>query len=260
MLTMRSSIERFTSRVETYVRYRPSYPAQVLELLKERCGLHAGSRVADVGSGTGILTLMLLQTGAEVWAVDPNERMRAAAQRLLGSQPRFHSVAGSAESTTLAASSVDLITASQAFHWFDMARTRTEFARILAREGWVALIWNERPPGATPFLAEYEEVLRRHAAEYDEVSQQRARAERPETVGAFFGGDYGREVFPNPQSLDLQGLVGRTLSSSYTPEPGDPAHAPMVEALEQLFARHQENGEVIFTYETLVYFGQLSRA
>lgn len=257
---MRSSIERFTSRVETYVRYRPSYPAQALELLERRCGLHAGCRVADVGSGTGILTAMLLQSGAEVWAVDPNEGMRAAAGRMLGSQPRFHSVAGSAEATTLAASSADLITAGQSFHWFDVARTRTEFARILARDGWVALIWNERPRSGTAFLAEYDELLLRHAPEYAEVSRLRARAGQPETVRTLFGGDYGREVFPNRQSLDFQGLLGRTLSSSYTPEPGDPAHAPMVEALQQLFARHQENGEVLFSYETLLYFGQLIRS
>jgi SAM-dependent methyltransferase len=256
---MRSPIERFTGRVESYVRYRPHYPAQVLELLEQRCGLTSISRVADVGSGTGILTAMLLQSGAAVWGVEPNASMRAAAEGLLGSQRRFHSVAGSAEASTLAAASVDVITAGQAFHWFDVAHTRLEFARILAPGGWVALVWNDRARTATPFLAGYDELLLRHAPEYAQVSQVRARAERPESVRALFGGDYARATFPNRQLLDFQGLVGRALSSSSTPEPGDPAHEPMVEALRELFATHQHHGEVSFTYETRVYYGQLHR-
>jgi SAM-dependent methyltransferase len=259
-LVMRSPIERFTGRVESYVRYRPSYPSQVEELLKERCGLSSASRVADLGAGTGILTAMLLQTGAEVWGVEPNASMRAAAERLLGSQPRFHSIAGSAEDTMLATASVDLITAGQSFHWFDVAHTRVELARILVRDGWVALIWNDRPRSATPFLAGYDELLRRHAPEYAPVSQLRARAERPESIRALFGGAYERANFPNRQSLDFEGLVGRTLSSSTTPEPGDPGHEPMLAALRELFAQHQQHGEILFTYETRVYFGQLRRA
>jgi SAM-dependent methyltransferase len=256
---MRSPIERFTGRVESYVRYRPSYPSQVLELLKERCRLSSACRVADIGSGTGILTAMLLQTGAEVWGVEPNADMRAAAQGLLASQPRFHSIAGTAEDTTLPAGSADLITAGQAFHWFDGAHTRDELARILAPDGWVALIWNDRPRTATAFLAGYEELLQQHAPEYGEVRQLRARAERPESVAALFGGSFERATFPNRQSLDFEGLVGRALSSSTTPAPGDPGHEAMVEALAALFAQHQENGEVLFTYETRVYFGQLHR-
>jgi SAM-dependent methyltransferase len=254
---MRSPIERFTGRVESYVRYRPSYPSQALQLLEERCGLSPACRVADVGAGTGILTAMLLQAGAHVWAVEPNAEMRAAAEGLLGSQPRFHSVAGSAEDTSLPAASIDLITAGQAFHWFDVAHTRVEFARVLAPEGWVALIWNDRARAATAFLAGYDELLLRHAPEYAQVSQLRARAERPETVRALFGGDFERVTCPNRQSLDFEGLVGRALSSSSTPQPGDPGHEPMVEALRRLFAQHQQDGAVIIPYETRMYFGRL---
>lgn len=254
---MRSPIERFTSRVENYVRYRPGYPAQVLELLQTRCGLNATSRVADMGSGTGILTQVLLQTGAEVWGIEPNERMRAAAEGLLGSQPRFHSIAGSAEASTLPDASIDLITAGQAFHWFDGPSSRREFSRILRPEGWVALIWNERPKTGSDFLADYDALVRRHSPEYEQVSQRRRGAERPQSVRELLGGDFERKSFPNRQSLDFQGLLGRTLSSSYTPEPGDPAHEPMLAALQELFAKYQRQGEVLFTYETCVYFGQI---
>src|ERR1700729_1598776 len=106
---IRNPTERFSSRVENYVRYRPSYPPAAIELLKSRCGLRSGARVADLGSGTGILTQLLLEAGAEVLAVEPNEPMRAAAEARLGAEARFHSVAGTAEATALAASSVELL-------------------------------------------------------------------------------------------------------------------------------------------------------
>jgi 16S rRNA A1518/A1519 N6-dimethyltransferase RsmA/KsgA/DIM1 with predicted DNA glycosylase/AP lyase activity len=94
---MLSSTERFSSRVENYIKYRPSYPPAVLELLRVKCALAATSSVADVGSGTGILTELLLETGAAVCAVEPNREMREAAERLLNDYGRFRSVHGTAE-------------------------------------------------------------------------------------------------------------------------------------------------------------------
>lgn len=253
---MRSPVERFTSRVESYVRYRPSYPAAMLQLLKERCRLSAASRVADVGSGTGILTRLLLETGARVWAVEPNRAMRAAAEQGLGGEERFRSVVGTAEATTLPAGSIDLVTAGQAFHWFDVPRSRAEFARILVPAGWVALVWNERPLGASPFLDDYERILLQQVSEYQQAAEVRQRRENPASARALFSA-VQVATFPNPQALDFQALVGRLLSSSYAPEPGHPEHEPLIGALRELFARHQHDGRIEYTYETRVYFGQL---
>jgi SAM-dependent methyltransferase len=255
---MRSSVERFTSRVGNYVKYRPSYPAQVLDLLVERCGLSAESRVADIGSGTGILTQLLLGRGAEVWGVEPNEQMRAAAERLLGSHARFHSVAGTAEGTTLPSASIDIITAAQAFHWFDASRARLEFARMLVPGGKVALIWNERPCAGSPFLTDYEALLVQHSSEYGEVSELRSRAGNPESARKLFGNAFELVTFPNSQALSFQGLLGRLMSSSYAPEPHYPSYELIVAGLHEVFARHQRDGEVMFNYETRVYLGQLS--
>jgi ubiquinone/menaquinone biosynthesis C-methylase UbiE len=251
---MLGSTERFSSRVENYVRYRPDYPVAVIDLLRAKCGLGPGSIVADVGSGTGILTELLLKTGAEVFAVEPNHDMRAAADRLLGTYTRFRSVDGTAEATTLAPASVDLVVAGQAFHWFDVQRARREMIRVLKPGGWVALIWNERPRVTTPFLADYEALLRRHAAEYDPI-QSRRNAQTG--IHEFFGGEPELATFPNQQTFDFEGLEGRLMSSSYAPEPGHAEHEPMIAGLQELFLRHQHNGQVIFPYETLVYFGQL---
>jgi len=63
--------------------------------------------------------------------------------------------------------------------------------------------------------------------------------------------------FPNHQRLDYAGLEGRLLSSSYAPERGHPEHQPMLAGLRALFERHQKAGEIVFPYETRVYFAQL---
>jgi SAM-dependent methyltransferase len=247
--------ERFSSRVANYVRYRPSYPQAAMELLKQRCGLGPASVVADIGSGTGILTQLLLAHAAEVIAVEPNEGMRGAAEYALGANPRFRSVAGTAEATTLAAATIDLLVAGQAFHWFKVAEARQEALRITRPGGWAALLWNQHPAAGSAFLMEYETLLRRHAPEYDAVVDSRADEK---TMREFLGGVMEKASFPNQQTFDFEGLSGRLMSSSYAPEPGHPQHAPLMAGLRQVFERHQQGGRIIFPYVTLVYFAQLT--
>src|SRR4029434_1055185 len=125
--TSRAPAPRFSDRVDNYVRFRPTYPAQVIEWLRSETGLAAGSVIADVGSGTGLSADLFLRLGCTVFCVEPNREMRAAAERLLGGYSGFHSVIGTAEGTTLADHNVEFIVAAQAFHWFDPQRARAEF-------------------------------------------------------------------------------------------------------------------------------------
>jgi SAM-dependent methyltransferase len=249
------SKERFSNRVADYVRYRPRYPRAVLELLREECGFAPESVVADIGSGTGILTQMLLENGNLVYGVEPNAEMRAAGEGLLQKYTRFRSVAGSAEATTLPDASVDFVFVGQAFHWFEPKATRAEFERVLKPRGWVAVIWNERKKDATAFLREYEAFLREFGTDYEKVSEK-YRQDRP--MRKFFGaGAGGKKSFANEQVFDFDGLRGRLLSSSYSPPKGHPNHEPMLAALEKLFAGHAQDGRVRFEYLTHVYYGQM---
>jgi len=248
--------ERFSSRADNYARYRPSYPPAAIGLLRERCGLVPGARVADLGSGTGILTELLLESGAEVFAVEPNDAMRGAAEAQLKGHPRFRSVKGTAESTTLEEASVDLLVAGQAFHWFDPQRARAEALRVLRPLAWAALLWNERPPEASPFLADYEALLKRHAPEYTRITASRANVG---TMREFLGAAMEVSTFANEQILDFEGLKGRLMSSSYAPEPGNPGYEPMIALLREVFDRHQRDGHVVMPYSTLVYFSQPGR-
>src|ERR1700758_1522540 len=143
---------RFSNRVDNYVRYRPGYPYAVMELLGRECALTPDAIVADIASGTGLLTRIFLENGNRVFAVEPNPEMRQAGERLLAGYHKFVSVAGTAEATTLTDHSIDLVTAAQAAHWFDQSKARREFVRILKPGGWCALIWNDRRTDSSPFL------------------------------------------------------------------------------------------------------------
>lgn len=244
---------RFSDRVRDYVLYRPGYPAAVLDVLRAETGLAPAHVVADVGSGTGISARLFVEAGNPVHAVEPNAEMRAAAEEMLGGQPRFHSVAGSAEATTLPDAAVDYVVAAQAFHWFDGPAARREWLRILRPGGWMVLLWNARRTDTTPFLRAYEALLHAHGTDYASVNHENVTRN---AIAAVLGADVCRRDVPNAQVFDWDGLKGRLLSSSYAPNEGHPGHAPMMEALERLFAEHQQDGRVRIEYDTQIYWGR----
>ena len=246
---------RFSNRVEDYVRYRPGYPPEVVELLRRDCGLMPTHVIADIASGTGAFTRLLLENGNQVFAVEPNAGMREAGSRLLQSFAQITSVAGAAEDTTLPSASVDFVTAAQAAHWFDRSRSRAEFVHILKPGGWCVLIWNERRTAATPFLRDYEQLLLTYGTDYKEVRHERTTA----TIHEFFAPvPHQERVFDLRQQFDFEGAAGRLLSSSYAPLSGHPNHAPMMAELQRVFLAHAQQGNVEFEYNTRVYYGRLS--
>ncbi len=251
-----NATSRFSDRVENYVRYRPGYPAEVLDCLKNECGLEPRHLAADIASGTGIWTRMLLENANRVFGVEPNAEMRQAGERLLADFAGFTSVAGTAEATTLPDQSVDFVTAAQAAHWFDRARARWEFARILKPGGWLVLLWNERVTDGTPFLRDYEELLLTYGTNYKEVRHERTTA----AVNEFFDpAPYRERVFDLRQEFDYAGLEGRLLSSSYAPGPEYPKHELMLHELRRIFDRHARAERVTFDYKTRLYYGRLQQ-
>lgn len=252
----RDVTNRFSDRVANYVRYWPGYPAELVATLQKKTGLSATSTVADIGSGTGIFSALLLPLAGHVHAVEPNDAMRAYTEATLGSEPGFHSINAPAEATTLPDASIDLITVAQAFHWFDPVPTRREFARILKPGGFVALIWNERLTDTTPFLRAYENLLKTAATDYNQVNHMNIDHA---TLAVFFApATFETFTFANSQHFDRAGLIGRALSSSYVPNAGQPGHDEFLAALNRVFDEHAAGDTVSFDYETKLHLGRLS--
>ena len=251
---MTAVTELFSSRVENYIRYRPSYPPALLGHLKQDCGFTEAAVVADVGSGTGKLAEMFLRNGNKVYGVEPNREMREAGERLLKEYDGFKSVSGMAEDTTLTEASVEYVTVGQSLHWFDLDRARVEFRRILKPGGWVVVVWNKRREASDSFGREYGKLVRTFGRNFE--MENHRRLDRT-ALCRFFGGDFRFQEFNNLHRFDFEGLKGRLLSSSYSPESGHPNHIPMLSQLRRIFDAHQVNGKVTFEYETRVYYGHL---
>ncbi len=245
------STKRFSGRVDNYIRYRPSYPRAVVELLG------SGGVVADIGSGTGLLSLPFLAAGCEVFGVEPNREMREAGSTLLARFPNFHSVEGRAEATTLPDHSVDMIVAGQAFHWFDVEPARREWARILRPGGTMALVWNDRLREGE-FMRQVEAVIDRYAGERDADGAIR-EAGRSRIANFFAPAGFQTAEFPNQQEFDWEGLRGRVFSASYLPAEGDPGAAEMAAELKVVFDRHQRDERVTFLYRTRVFWMATSK-
>ncbi len=247
--------QRFSNRVADYVRYRPGYPAAVLDLLRADCGLRPGHIIADIGSGTGFLSELFLKNGNRVYGVEPNTEMRQAGEEYLASYDGFSSIEGSAESTTLGDSSIDFVTAGQAFHWFEPKAARREFIRILKPGGWVLIAWNDRRMEEQQLTREYEELLERFGIDYKRVKDSYPELHR---IRSFFNdGKFFSHDLPNEQVLDWESLRGRLRSSSFAPTEGHANYAPMMAELERIFRTHQRDGRVRMEYWTRVYFGCL---
>lgn len=252
---MKDSTKRFSDRVAAYTAYRPGYPEELLDFLKTSHVLRPAMQVADVGSGTGILTRLLLDQGHKVYAVEPNTPMRTAAESELAGYDKLVSIAGTAEDTGLEDGSVDLITAAQAFHWFDPQRAKTEFGRIARPDAFAALIWNERQV-SSPFLADYDQLIQKFGIDYTQVDHRNISLD---LLRRFFDPvPMQSHAFSLQQSFDLAGLRGRLLSSSYIPQNNEQgSFDEMLTALEALFRRYSRHGLIHLDYVTRLYYGRI---
>ncbi|MDP9081011.1 MAG: class I SAM-dependent methyltransferase [Bacteroidota bacterium] len=247
--------KRFTERVDNYVKYRPGYPDEVITFLQKECGLTSKSVIADIGSGTGIFTRILLDKGFKVYAIEPNQAMQQAARQWLGSNKNYTPIDAAAEATTLTPKSIDLIVCAQSFHWFNDERTRAEFKRILKDGRFVALIWNNRLIDVDEFSKAYEDLLKKDSIDYNKVNHRNVN---DIDFKAFFKDkEYKKVIYPNAQEFDWQGLIGRAFSSSYVPPQNTDAGKKFQQLLQDAFAKYNTKGKVNFHYQTEIYIGRV---
>ena len=239
---------RFSNRVENYIKYRPSYPKEIISFLENDLNLQKNQRIADIGSGTGLFAELLLQEKYEVVCIEPNEEMRKAAEKRLSHYKTFSSFSQRAEHTSLDAHSIDLIVVATAFHWMEPVATKKEFKRILKPNGNIVLIWNIRKTD-NPFLKEYHLLKQLNSIDppHNNVNE--------EIIQAFFAPKFMMtKSFDNVQLLNFEGLKGLLLSSSYIPLPGQDSYDAMIENLVKLFLKYSKKGLVKMEYETKAYW------
>jgi SAM-dependent methyltransferase len=245
---------RFSSRAENYVKYRPHYPDEIIDYLKKENVLDENSLVADIGSGTGFSSELFLKNGYTVYGVEPNKEMREEGEKYLSVYENFISVNGTAENTTLKSDLIDIIAAGQAFHWFDLRKTKQEFKRILKKEGFIVLIWNVRNFDEINLNRDYAKLLSEFGTDYEKVRHQTIRNRK---FDKFYSHGAKTAYFPNEQTFDFDGLKGRLLSSSYAPDENNPNYFPMLKKLKEIFNKHKLNGTVRMKYTTEVYYGKI---
>lgn len=253
MSNKHQSTTRFSNRVADYVQFRPHYPVEIIDLLSAKCDLTPESVIADIGSGTGFIAKLFLENGNPVIGIEPNKEMREVGEEYLADFGRFTSMDGTAEATRLPAHAMDIAIAGQAFHWFDHAKARAEFLRILKPEGFAVLVWNVRRTESTPFLRDYEELVTTFGTDYQEINHQNSQTQS--VLAPFFGGEYFTSRFDNIQRFDLDGLMGRIHSSSYMPAHDHANYKATAKRAKEIFAAYQQNGKVAFEYNTMIYYG-----
>jgi len=248
---------RFSKRVDDYVKYRPSYPFELIEFMEREHLLKKGYVVADIGAGTGKFTELLLKANYKVIAVEPNEPMLSACKKIYGKNKNLTCQNGSSEKTNLPDKSVDLITTAQAFHWFKLEETKIEWRRILKPNKYIALVWNSRKKGenAPPFLQDYEQIVMQFGTDYQKLQENFLVQEK--IIGLF--GENGYKEFHTiyQQRVNFEELKGRILSSSYIPQADSDIYPKMVVELKRIFRKHQIDNQVTLDYDTELYYGKL---
>lgn len=249
-----NSVGRFSNRVENYIKYRPHYPSAIISFLTDECVLTELSIVADIGSGPGISCENFIDNGNIVYAVEPNEEMRKAAENIFSGSKNFISIGGTAEDTTLESKSIDFIIAGQAFHWFNKEKCKAEFKRILKDKGYVVLMWNDKI-SSNDFMESYYDLIRKYGTDYEKINHANVD---DEVIGKFFSPvKFKKKFFAHKHPLDYEGLEGRLLSSSYIPLEGE-KFEKMIEELKSIFEKYNREGKVDMDYETILYYGKLN--
>lgn len=246
---------KFDGMGKLYSQYRPSYPQRFIEYLLLDVGITTGSVIADIGSGTGILTRQLLEKGNRIYAVEPNEDMRMTAEENLKACPGFTSVNGTAEHTTLAGNSIDFITVAQAFHWFDRVGFKKECQRILKAGGKVILVWNHKDEKSEP-VQKLSETHRKYCPNFRGFSGG-MQLSGDDLFSDFFHGAYDKKVFHNDLVLALNGFIGGCLSSSYAPKEQDETYPAYVAELKALHQQFGKGGQLVLPNFTLCYVGRV---
>jgi ubiquinone/menaquinone biosynthesis C-methylase UbiE len=241
----------FYNKANEYALGRPTYPEEIIQKLKE-LGIGEHSVVADVGAGTGLLTRLLTKLGCTIYAVEPNEDMLHACKQYCEDYSDIEFIPAPAENTQIQAHHLDAIFVAQAFHWFDKARAKVEFQKILKEDGYVIYLWNDMQlEGA--FEKAYIQLLNQYQVK---TTAAIAKFDPDQDKRIFLGQPFEKLNYTNQQVLNVEELIANATSLSYTPTKLSDNYHEFVQQITNLFNVHQEEGQVILHYQTEMCIGQ----
>ena len=249
---------KFDGRGSSYAKGRPSYPQAFIDYLYADVGITPNSVIADIGSGTGKLTRLLLERGSRVFAVEPNAHMRASAEPDLARFDNFISIDSYAENTTLVAASVDFVTVATAFHWFDRQAFKMECRRILKEDGKVVIVYNSRDE-ESDLVKKFYEVNRRYCPGFQNFVGSGTML-RPGNAGRyndFFTGDQMVKIIGNDLIYNEADFIARSLSSSYALRENDENFSEYVKELTAFFQKYSVNNVLVMPNITHSYTGKV---
>lgn len=170
---------------------RPNYSNPAIDELVRRVDLGNpyGVDVADIGAGTGNLSIMLAERGFHPVAVEPNlEMMNIGLARTKKLQVTWR--LGTGEDTGLESSSVDWVCFGSSFNTTDRDQTLQESHRILRGGGWFTCMWNNRDLQSDPVQAEVEAIIRRHVPDYSHGTRREDQTDVISESGLFGAVEY----------------------------------------------------------------------
>ena len=239
--------EIFTEKADLYSRYRQGYSEKLIHYLYSHYGIDAGSHIADIGSGTGLFSKMLLEQGSTVYGIEPNGSMRLIAERDLATYSSFYSINATGENTHLSKHSINFITVVQSFHWLDTERFKSECRRILKQTGKIAIIYNRKCKGSEINIMTAD-LIKKFYPDYKDIINHWEIRER--TINDFFGSGCEFVDFEHNIVNNLEEFIGRSLSASHSKRKKE-----YVRELEMLFCNFSQEGIVNIPNDTIAYIG-----
>lgn len=219
----------FAAAADAYERGRPEHSGESVALLARELGFGAGSRVVDLGAGTGKLTRQLVELGADVVAIEPIPEMRAKLEAAL---PQVEALGGTAEDLPLPNHSVDAVLVAQAFHWFDALRALSEIRRVLRPDGGLGLIWQARD-ASVPWVARLNEII--DAADDGHPRFRTGQWRSAFELTALFE-PLQEATLHSVQHATLEAIVDRVASISYIAAMTDDQREPVLADVGRLLA------------------------
>lgn len=243
----KAASEGYASVADVYARGRPGYPADAATWLRDVVGLRAGRTVIEIGAGTGKFLPLLLQTGAEVIALEPVDGMRAAIE----SHFDVRTLGGSAEKIDLPDASVDAVVCAQSFHWFATAQAVAEFKRVLKPGGVLGLIWNGRD-NAVLWVAAMSRIVDRHEGDAPRYQSGNWRRVFPADGFTAMEEQHARNAHTgSPERV----IIDRALSTSFIAALPAAQRGDVERELRQLIEATPElkgQAEITMPYDTLM--------